>query len=208
MDLLIRRVHAAGRMRLHSAFVCLISLACSLGLAGLLASQANRPAGSGREPSLEYQVKAAYLLNFTRYVEWPARVFDSPADSVTICVLGEDPFGPVLDATLLGRTAQGRQASVRRVRTAAETGDCHLVFISRETWRSQPGLPRRLRATGMLTVGESDEFAQQGGVIAFVIQNETVRFVVNAEAGDRAGLRISSRMLSLAAAVYGQRSGS
>lgn len=185
----------------------MLSLASGIVMARLASSQL--PAGSGtRGADLEYQVKAAYLLNFTRYVEWPARAFDSPGDPVTICVLGQDPFGSVLDATLLGRKAQGRPASVRRIRTTAETGGCHLVFVSRETWRSQPDLPRRLRSVGMLTVGESDEFAQMGGVIAFVIQNEAVRFVVNAEARDRAGLRISSRMLSLAAAVYGQRSGS
>jgi hypothetical protein len=196
-------------LTLRRALASLATIAASLGLAGLLASQASTPTGTvARGISLEYQVKAAYLLNFTRYVEWPAQAFDRPGDPVTICVLGQDPFGSVLDATLLGRTAQGRPASVRRISAVGETEGCHLVFISRETWRSQPDLPRRLRSVGMLTVGESDEFAQRGGVIAFVIQNEAVRFVVNAEARDRAGLRISSRMLSLAAAVYGQRSGS
>ena len=80
--------------------------------------------------------------------------------------------------------------------------------MSRETRRTQRDLPGTLRRLGILTVGESDEFAQHGGVIGFIIQDETVRFVVNAEARDRAGLRISSRMLSLAAAVYDQRLGS
>jgi YfiR/HmsC-like len=80
------------------------------------------------------------------------------------------------------------------------------VFVSRETWRAQRELLESLRTKGLLTVGETDEFAQEGGVIGFVIQEEAVRFVVNADARDRAGLRISSRMLSLAAAVYGQGS--
>lgn len=194
-------------LRPRRRILVLLSLATGIVMAGLASSQL--PSGSGAGGgNLEYQVKAAYLLNFTRYVEWPARAFDRPGDPVTICVLGQDPFGSVLDATLLGRTAQGRPASVRRISTVGESEGCHLVFISRETWRTQPDLPRKLRSFGMLTVGESDEFAQRGGVIAFVIQNEAVRFVVNAEARDRAGLRISSRMLSLAAAVYGQRSGS
>jgi hypothetical protein len=157
--------------------------------------------------SLEYQVKAAYLLNFTRYVEWPAQVFDAPAAPVTICVFGQDPFGSVLDAAVLGRSTQGRKVSVRRIRATSEAEGCHIVFISRETWRNQPDLPRKLHSLGRLTVGESDQFAQAGGVIGFIIQEETVRFVVNAEARDRAGLRISSRMLSLAAAVYGQGPG-
>ena len=177
----------------------------SLGLAGLLSSQAVGPARTGpRGGSLEYQVKAAYLLNFTRYVEWPARVFDGPDAPVRICVLGRDPFGSVLDATVRGRTSHGRQIIIRRIRSAAEAAGCQLVFISRETWRSHRSLPETLQLTGLLTVGESGEFAQEGGVIGFVIQEETVRFVVNTNARDRAGLRISSRMLSLAAAVYGQ----
>jgi hypothetical protein len=210
MDVLTRSHRAArrfGAARLPLA--CLIALTGSLGLVQLLFSQASLPSGSRPGgASLEYQVKAAYLLNFTRYVEWPSQAFEAPGVPVTICVLGRDPFGTLLDATVTGRTTQGRSVGVRRIRTTAQTAGCHLVFISRETWRNQRDLPRKLHSLGLLTVGESDEFAQEGGVIGFVIQNETVRFVVNAEARDRAGLRISSRMLSLAAAVYGQRSGS
>ncbi len=177
-------------------------------MAGLLASQSGTPARSGaRAPVLEYQVKAAYLLNFTRYVEWPPQAFEAPTDSVRVCVLGQDPFGVVLDATLKGKTTQGRPLAVRRVRSSGQAAGCHLVFISRETWRVLGELPRTLRSPGRLTVGESDEFAQVGGVIGFVIQDEAVRFVVNTDARDRAGLRISSRMLSLAAAVYGQETG-
>lgn len=184
----------------------LVGLLGSLALAGLLYPQANAPPGTRPGGSLEYQVKAAYLLNFTRYVEWPPQALGAPDDPVSICVLGRDPFGSVLDATVRGRTAYGRPLAVRRIRAPSEAAGCHLVFISRETWGAQRELPRSLRSPGMLTVGESDDFAQEGGIIGFVIQNETVRFVVNAEARDRAGLRISSRMLSLAAAVYGQES--
>ncbi len=183
----------------------LIVLAAIFGMAQLLLSQARGPAGTGYGgASLEYQVKAAYLLNFTRYVEWPSHAFEAPTDPVRVCVLGRDPFDGVLDATLRGKTTQGRPLALRRVRSSADAAGCHLIFISRETWRTLGELPRTLRSSGRLTVGESSEFAQAGGVIGFVIQDEAVRFVVNAEARDRAGLRISSRMLSLAAAVYGQ----
>jgi hypothetical protein len=191
------------------SIVPLIIVFGNLGLAGLLSSQSSIPSRAATGGiSLEYQVKAAYLLNFTRYVEWPAQSFDAPDAPLTICVLGPDPFGTVLDQTVLGRTTQGRPVSIRRIRTEREAQSCHLVFVSQETWRTQRDLPRSLRRLGVLTVGESDEFAQDGGVIGFVIQNETVRFVVNDDARDRAGLRISSRMLSLAAAVYNQRPGS
>jgi hypothetical protein len=210
MDILTRRRRVARHpLWVRLSFFSLNLVIGAFGLAGLLASQAGIPRSSGAGgTSLEYQVKAAYLLNFTRYVEWPPQSFTAPEAPVTICVLGRDPFGTVLDATVLGRTTHGRPLKIRRIRTDQEAAACHLVFMSKKTWRTQRDLPRTLQAQGILTVGESDEFAQEGGVIGFIIQNETVRFVVNADAGDRAGLRISSRMLSLAAAVYGQRVGS
>lgn len=208
MDILMSPVSWIRCLVSRFTLASLLVAAASLGLAGLVSSQVSRSTVPGRGgPSLEYQVKAAYLLNFTRYVEWPAQAFAAPNSPVTICVLGIDPFGAVLDATTRGRTTQGRAVAVRRIRTIAKTDECHLLFISRKTWRSQRDLPKKLRAPGLLTVGESEDFAQEGGVISFIIQNETVRFVVNAEARDQAGLRISSRMLSLAAAVYGQRPG-
>jgi hypothetical protein len=151
---------------------------------------------------LEYRVKAAYLLNFTRYVEWPA---SAASDSrLSICVLGTDPFGRILDATVTGRTVQGRPLEVRRVQSTSEAIGCEVVFVSRDTWRRNPASLKALENAGSLTVGESEQFARGGGVIGFVILDETVRFVVNDEARDRAGLRISSRMLSLAAAIYGK----
>jgi hypothetical protein len=184
----------------------LITGTLSLVLAGLLWSQASLPTRTGAgAASLEYQVKAAYLLNFTRYVEWPTDAIDAPGEPMSICVLGRDPFGPVLDATVEGKVSQGRSLTVKRIQSARQTSGCHVVFVSRETWQAERELLESLRTKGLLTVGETDDFAQEGGVIGFVIQEETVRFVVNTDARDRAGLRISSRMLSLAAAVYGQR---
>ena len=208
MDVLRRwRRVTRHRVSVRLSFVSLIIVMGNF--ARLLSSQSSIPRAAGTGGiSLEYQVKAAYLLNFTRYVEWPAQSFDAPGAPLTICVLGRDPFGTVLDATVQGRTAHGRPVSIRRIRSDREAAACHLVFMSRETRRTQRDLPGTLRRLGILTVGESDEFAQHGGVIGFIIQDETVRFVVNAEARDRAGLRISSRMLSLAAAVYDQRLGS
>ncbi len=170
--------------------------------AGRLVSQSSRAAAQPGDESLEYRVKAAYLLNFTRYVEWPVR---TEADTVlSICVLGTDPFGKTLDATIAGRTAHGRPLRARRLQAAGEADGCEVVFVSAETWRQSPASLKALSRSGSLTVGESEQFARGGGVIGFVIVDETVRFVVNDEARDRAGLRISSRMLSLAAAIYGR----
>jgi hypothetical protein len=196
VDVLTKR-----RLRLRAVALAWIGIA-SMALAGSIRSQASLQAGDSRDESLEYRVKAAYLLNFTRYVEWPT---SAASDSrLSICVMGADPFGRILDATVTGRTVQGRPLEVRRVQSAAEAIGCEVVFVSNETWRNNPGSLRALSSAGSLTVGESEQFARRGGVIGFVIRDETVRFVVNDQARDRAGLRISSRMLSLAAEIYGR----
>lgn len=165
-------------------------------------SQINVENSYPADESLEYRVKAAYLLNFTRYVEWPESA--AVNSQLSICVLGADPFGRILDATVAGRTVQGRALQVRRIQSPSEASGCQVVFVSRETWRRNPASLKALGNTGTLTVGESEQFARGGGVIGFVIVDETVRFVINDDARDRAGLRISSRMLSLAAAIYGR----
>ena len=162
-----------------------VAAALCVALTGLtvadgLWSQINVQNGRTADESLEYRVKAAYLLNFTRYVEWPE---SAAVDSqLSICVLGADPFGRILDATMAGRTVQGRALLVRRIQSPSEASGCEVVFVSRETWRRNPASLKALGTTGTLTVGESEQFARGGGVIGFVIVDETVRFVINERA--------------------------
>ncbi len=158
-------------------------------------------AAQDRTP-LEYQVKAAYLLNFTRYVQWPAHLAPSESLPVSICVLGQDPFGPDLDAAVLGKTSHGHPVLVRRVDSVQGASGCHIVFVTRETWRDRRETILTLTSRGVLTVGDSEEFARGGGVIGFVLTNETVRFVVNLKARERSGLVISSRVLALATGLF------
>jgi hypothetical protein len=148
--------------------------------------------------SLEYSVKAAYLLNFTRYVEWPDQAFTSPSAPIELCVIAPDPFGGALEAAVAGRITRGRPLIVQVKRAAAEARYCPVAFVPRSVWRADPGVLERLRGHGILTVGEGADFAKAGGIIAFIETGGSVRFVVNLSARDRAGLRISSRMLALA----------
>ena len=161
-------------------------------------ARASAQAGAG---SLEYQVKAAYLLNFTRYVEWPSRSLPANAP-LELCILGDDPFGETLDQAIRGRRSQGRSVIVRRVESDEGVFGCHLVFVTDESWNQRRTLVASLTSRGILTVGNSDQFGRDGGVIGFVISNETVRFVINLKAMERSGLRISSRMLSLAMQLH------
>lgn len=176
--------------------------ASRLGLLAVLLCLPGSLSGQGGV-SLEYRVKAAYLVNFARYITWSESDEPAPGDPLSICVLGEDPFGTVLDSLTRGRQIDGHPLAARRVRTVAEAGDCQLVFLSHSEWTRRPELLNELSRPGVVTIGESEAFGRAGGVISFVISNETVRFTVNLAARDRAGVRISSRVLSLATMVFG-----
>lgn len=155
-------------------------------------------------PQPEYRVKAAYLLNFTRYVEWPAAAFPTPETPVRVCVLGEDPFESTLDETFDGRLTRGRRFELRRMDAPAQARDCHVVFVSEAEWSRHPEVLAALRRAGVLTVGEGSRFAEAGGVLSFVRDGPTVRFAVNRGAARDAELQISSRMLALAAEFHGR----
>jgi len=178
--------------------------ACA-GTAFLLTLVGGSPvAAQERPPTLEYQVKAAYLLNFPHYVEWPVESFAAAQSPVNVCIVGHDPFGAAIDDAARGRIARGRLLIVRRVSGPDGTRSCHIVFVSREERGRNPRILEQLSRPGLLTVGEGTQFAEDGGVIGLVISNENVRFVVNLEARDHAALRISSRMLSLAVGLVGR----
>jgi hypothetical protein len=152
---------------------------------------------------LEAEVKAAYLLNFTRYVEWPVESFSDAKAPMVIGVLGHDPLGRTLDRTIDGRTSAGREVVVRRIERPADAVSCHLIFISHAEEEHLAELLRPLAGRPILTVGESDRFFDLGGGINLVIVEESVRFKVNLRSTQAAGLRVSSRMLALAIEVVG-----
>jgi hypothetical protein len=142
-----------------------------------------------QQPSLEYRVKAAYLYNFVKFVEWPAA-----AGPLTICVVGRNPFGSVLQETVRGESIGDRPLAVRSV--AQPDANCQVAFIPEGT-AAAPAL-RAARGIPVLTVGETPSFLSQGGIINFVVEEGKVRFDINQEAAMRADLKISSRLLRLA----------
>jgi YfiR/HmsC-like len=144
--------------------------------------------------SLEYQVKAAYLFNFTKFVDWPDDAVASGAP-LSICVAAPNPFGQALEETIKGELVAGRPLTSRVVRDA---NGCHVLFIPEGA--SAAPLLREVRTRPVLTIGESDDFLRAGGVVNFVMQDGKVRFEISQEAAARAQLRISSRLLRLALA--------
>jgi len=146
-------------------------------------------------------VKAAFLLNFARFVEWPASAHSSETSPIHVGVLGEDPFGETLERTFAGRTAQGRSLAVLRSGDPKDLASCHIVFI-RTTRKDKPAaLLEPFRERPVLTVGEAEGFARAGGILNFYLEERKVRFEINPEAAKRAGLKISSKLLQLARLV-------
>jgi hypothetical protein len=155
----------------------------------------SRSTAADRQPQ-EYEVKSAFLLNFTKFIEWPAPA--SPDAPFTICILGEDPFGPLLDRMVSGETVGGRKLAVHRI-SRDRPARCQILFASaheRDLSETLSTLPR-----GVLTVGEGAEFLRDGGMISFVVEDRRVRFDVSQRSALKAGLRISSKLLSVARSV-------
>jgi hypothetical protein len=148
---------------------------------------------SAQDAGLEYRVKAAYLFNFTKFVEWPEAAVQK-TNAFTICAAGRNPFGPILSSTVVGETAAGRPL-VARVVDLADVPSCQVLFVPRGV--APGGYLRAATASPVLTVGESPDFLTQGGAINFVLEGGRVRFEINQAAAERAGLRISSRLLQL-----------
>lgn len=150
-----------------------------------------------------HEVKAAYLLNFTRYVDWPPGAYAAPTDPVNVCVLGESAFGQILRRSAQGRLSRGRPLRVLEPDAPAQAGDCHLAFVAGRR-RDIGAWLAALRRSPTLTVGDGREFLRYGGMVAFVIVDQTIRFEIDTAAVRRAGLRISSRVLALATRVSGE----
>jgi hypothetical protein len=149
----------------------------------------------------EYQVKAAFLYNFAKFVEWPAQTFKTEKDPMRICVLGQNPFGGALVDAVGGKTVLGRPFVVADISEPSQAAECQMLFVSSSAGKRLRSIFGELRATGILTVGENQGFAAQGGIVNFKLEDGRVRLEINIEAAERARLRISSKVLNLAQIV-------
>jgi YfiR/HmsC-like len=151
----------------------------------------------------EYEVKAAFLFNFAKFVEWPDSAFRHPDEPIVLGILGEDPFGASIDRMLADKTIGGHRLLVKRFRGVDTLERCHILFIGRSEEERLDRVLAKLDGAPTLTVGEGEQFAEAGGMIAFVIDHNRVRFDVDLHAAREAGLNPSSQLLKVARIVRG-----
>lgn len=150
-----------------------------------------------QSPAFEYQLKAAFLFKSLPFIDWPAEKLGAPDSPFVIGVLGKDPFGGALEAAMEGKKFKEHPLIVRHVSNAAEARTCHLLFISRSEDNRLGAILKELRGNPVLTVGESEDFIEHGGMINFVIVQNYLRFKTNRLAANEAGLHLKPQLLDL-----------
>jgi YfiR/HmsC-like len=165
----------------------------------LLLLQSALWAQTAESPSLEYQVKAAFLLNYTKFTEWPSAAFAGPGAPISICVLADPGLDRALEQMIEGEIVAGRRVISQRIKQGPAPKSCQVLFLSSSS-REDAAILASV-GLGVLTVGEGESFLREGGMVAFVIENRRVRFDINQTAAEKAGLKLSSRLLSVARSV-------
>ncbi len=173
--------------------------------AALLLGWAPLAAPQAAPAATEHEIKAAFLLNFAKFVEWPASAHPAADSPIRVGVLGDDPFGNVLDRTLKGRSVQGRSFVVERSKDPETLKSCHILFVAASEKEWVKPILGALKGLPILTVGEAAGFAHARGVVNFVLQEKLVRFEINPDAAARAGLKVSSKLLQLARIVQEEK---
>ena len=168
----------------------------------LLALAGAIPARPQAAPSVEYQVKAAFLFNFAKFVAWPQDAFQTEKTAITLCVFRHDPFGSALNEVIREKAINNRELLARRVNDLPELKTCQLVFVSGREEKQLPEILNSLKGASALVVGEGEDFAERGGAVQFFLENNKLRFAINVDAIQRARLQASSKLLALARIVH------
>ena len=167
----------------------------------ILSSVAFEARAQDSSVSSEYLIKAGFIYNFANLVQWPSNAFTQPDSPIVIGILGEDPFGTVLDRVLAGKKVNGRIFLVKRLKSVPDLKECHIVFVSSSEMAHLAEAIHLVKGMPILTIGEIPGFARRGGIINLFLEDNKVHFEVNVEAAKEADLNISSRLLALARIV-------
>jgi len=157
--------------------------------------------GAGRaaaQSASEYDVKAAFLFNFARFVEWPADSLPKGNVPLRLCVFGKDPFGETLEQVTRNKQVMGRWISIRRVRNIPDLSVCHMIYVGASEDNQLPKVLEAGQAVNALVISDTPKFAERGGMINFVVEGNRVRFEANLDVLAQSKLKISSQLLNLA----------
>jgi len=171
------------------AFVLILAIGCS---------------SHAQAPATEYEVKAAYLLNFGKFVKWPESALPPGTDKFSICVLGDDPFGNVLSTTVRDEKIDGKPVVARHISRSQDVTGCQVLFVSRSEDKQVRKLLQSFSKSAVLTVSDMPGFVDHDGMIQFTLVNNRVRFEVNLDSVQQAGLVLSSELLKVASSVKGK----
>ena len=166
----------------------------------IIGTAASLPGTAGGQEALpsEYQMKAAYLYNFAKFVEWPVKVLPPGDSELVIGVLGQDPFNGALDSTIENKKIERHPLRVRHFKSPREAKACHILFISGSEKKRWQEISDALAGSSVVTVSENwDRFTEDGGMIYFFMEGRKVCFDINDEAARKAGLKISSKLMLL-----------
>lgn len=164
-------------------------------LAALLVSSLLTTRSWGQAEFKEYQLKAVFLFNFAQFVDWPATAFSADESPLIIGILGEDPFGTVLDDTIRDELVGRRPLVVQRYRRIEEIATCHVLFISKSESARLETILSALKDRPVLTVSDADRAAQRGVMIRLLTEKKKIRLRINLDSAKMAGLTISSKLL-------------
>jgi len=167
------------------AFVALVALAGRLGLAD-------------DESVREYQLKAAFIYKFTQFIEWPSSAFSSDDDPIIVAIVGDDPFHGDLDRAAADKKTGNRPMLIKHFADVDHIERCHMLFVAASQADQMPAVLRKISDWAVVTIGDNDSFCRDGGVIRFFIEDQRIHFEINTSAAERAGVKISSRLLQLA----------
>ena len=153
--------------------------------------------------ALEYQIKATFLYTVAKFVDWPPEKLEENSP-ILVGIYGKDPFGDIIDQALQGKTVNGRALVIRRLAGLEQVSQCHILFVSSAEKKHLAQIFGAVGDGGVMTVGEIANFAEQGGMVNFVVRENSVGLEINVSAAERGRIKISSKLLRLARVVEGK----
>lgn len=170
-------------------------------VSALCVTMSSWPSALAEPPqSSEYLIKAAFLYNFAKFVNWPAEAFPNDSAPLVLCILGKDPFGVALES-IKGKTVGGRKLVIQHLARLEDLEQYHILFITASEEKRLPKILSTIKGKPVLTVSDMKEFAHRGGITNFLTVEKKIHFEINVDAAHLAGLKISSQLLKLAKIV-------